>query len=732
MATIKDVAKLARVSLGTVSNVLNGKTNNADLIERVEGAMRTLGYSPDATARSLKNARTYAVGLVIPDIIQQKYSEFVMELEHRLRSQGYSLMVKFSRNNEQIEKKSISSFQELRMDGVILYTTLLQDSYEEWDKVRIPQVVISCQDSLSLAGDVIVMDYRSSLRRLMIEMRQKKHRNVGMIIENELLTAGGFGDIYKEFFGDDYLIRMVDGSKERGFQALFELAMACPDLDGVIVGSSEIGRGVQKALTLLKMEDVSVYALKTSNWIEDAEVYAGELSVSPKKLAKETISLLLDAIERPHMHETITQCIQAQFDQISPLQEGIRQGDHELRFAMYDCSSARSLKMLSLIYEKESGQRLRFDMYPYDELEQILYQHAEGKNDYYDGFMIDITWFDGIVESGLVKNLDHILKDQQGYLKGFVEGAVQDYGMYVESLYTIPFMPGAQILFYQKDLFESRALQVRFQRRYNEGLQPPRTWKQFNAVAEFFTRSYTPESPVRYGVSMSSGKNVYTSIDFLNRLWAYGGHMFDEHGNITINSNNAVNALKNLKISHQFCSDRKLSSWDECAAEFSSGDSAMVILYNSDVGDINNYTKSKVAGNLGYALIPGSAPVQGGWSLGLNRHGKHQEEAERFLLWACGSQNGIPLSILGGSTFAKDYYYRSDLDSLEPWKEVALKSNRQSKKRVLPEILDESRWKNIIYTSIMPKEIMRSIRGEISETEALENIERGIMKLIME
>ncbi|NLW11850.1 MAG: LacI family transcriptional regulator, partial [Clostridiaceae bacterium] len=53
MSTVKDIAKLAGVSLGTVSNVINGKTNNQELIDKVEQAMQTLSYRPDAKARSL-------------------------------------------------------------------------------------------------------------------------------------------------------------------------------------------------------------------------------------------------------------------------------------------------------------------------------------------------------------------------------------------------------------------------------------------------------------------------------------------------------------------------------------------------------------------------------------------------------------------------------------------------------------------------------------------------------
>ena len=70
MATIKDVAKLAGVSLGTVSNVLNGKTNNEELIEKVEKAVRELSYRPDAMARSLKNTNSNLIGLVLPNAVE--------------------------------------------------------------------------------------------------------------------------------------------------------------------------------------------------------------------------------------------------------------------------------------------------------------------------------------------------------------------------------------------------------------------------------------------------------------------------------------------------------------------------------------------------------------------------------------------------------------------------------------------------------------------------------------
>ena len=68
MATIKSVALRAGVSVGTVSNVINGKTNNAELIERVENAIAELGFRPDGKARSLKSTQTYLIGVLVSSL----------------------------------------------------------------------------------------------------------------------------------------------------------------------------------------------------------------------------------------------------------------------------------------------------------------------------------------------------------------------------------------------------------------------------------------------------------------------------------------------------------------------------------------------------------------------------------------------------------------------------------------------------------------------------------------
>ncbi len=729
MTTIKDVAKLAKVSSGTVSNVLNGKTRNEELIQRVELAMKQLSYSPDATARSLKNTKSNMVGVILPDMTQKFHADFLMELEHLFREKGYTISVKFSRNNKLIERKSIETFREMRMVGIILYSVLEQKAREEWEQMNTPFLLVSRYDASAFPGDNLVLDYSDAFRKVMKILRSQLLRHVALIIDRDLQLGSNLGKIFQEYFPGTDRIKIVDGSRERGFQAMFELCLSCPKIDGIIAGSQEIGEGIKKALDMLKMESVPIYVIKDRSWIDDTGTYAGIISLSPKLVAQEAVHHITDAIRTPLLHEASTQYIPASFEPAPSIHVGILPAKEELRFAMYDCSSARSLEMLTMIYEKECKKPIHFDMYSYKELEELLYRQNESRDSRYDGFMMDITWLEGLIESGCVQNLDHLSKQLGGYLNGFIDGAVKDYGMYVESLYAIPFMSGAQILFYQKDLFENRTLQMRFQRKYGTNLVPPETWSQFNTVAEFFTQKFTPESPVKYGTSIPLGDNVYIAIEYLSRLWSYGGKVFDPDGQVCIDSPNARQALKSLLQSYQYSSRQILNSWDEIVDEFSQGNSAMVVLYNSDMGHINNYTRSKIAGNIGYALPPGRTPVLGGWSLGLNRYGRHQEEAERFLIWACGGQNSIPLALLGGSTLRQEYYERPDLENQEPWKHMILESTRMSRKRTMPEILDESRFKNNIYTTIIPSELMKVINGTCTEDEALCRMKERITAL---
>ena len=93
-ATIRDVARRAQVSVASVSRALNGLDNVSEQTrERVADAVRELGYVPHAGARSLSLARTNAIGVVLPDLHGEFFSEIVRGMDREASRRGYLLLL---------------------------------------------------------------------------------------------------------------------------------------------------------------------------------------------------------------------------------------------------------------------------------------------------------------------------------------------------------------------------------------------------------------------------------------------------------------------------------------------------------------------------------------------------------------------------------------------------------------------------------------------------------------
>src|SRR5438128_6406639 len=93
-ATIRDVARRAQVSVASVSRALNGLDNVSESTKaRVANAARELGYVAHAGARSLSLARTNAIGVVLPDLHGEFFSEIVRGMDREASRRGYLLLL---------------------------------------------------------------------------------------------------------------------------------------------------------------------------------------------------------------------------------------------------------------------------------------------------------------------------------------------------------------------------------------------------------------------------------------------------------------------------------------------------------------------------------------------------------------------------------------------------------------------------------------------------------------
>jgi len=118
---IKDVARLAGVSVGTVSNVLNKPSSvSTGRREQVERAIEKLGYVPNLAARQLKAGVSRAIGLVVVDTTNPFYGSIALEAEEAAEERGLGLFVANSRRRLAKEEFYLSQFEQQRARGVLV------------------------------------------------------------------------------------------------------------------------------------------------------------------------------------------------------------------------------------------------------------------------------------------------------------------------------------------------------------------------------------------------------------------------------------------------------------------------------------------------------------------------------------------------------------------------------------------------------------------------------------
>ncbi len=118
---IKDVARLAGVAVGTVSNVLNDRpTVSPETRERVLEVIRRIGYVPNATARRLRSGEVTTIGAVVLDLANPFFTEIARGIEDRLAPDGYVLMLASSDENLDRERRYLDLLLQQGVRGVLV------------------------------------------------------------------------------------------------------------------------------------------------------------------------------------------------------------------------------------------------------------------------------------------------------------------------------------------------------------------------------------------------------------------------------------------------------------------------------------------------------------------------------------------------------------------------------------------------------------------------------------
>ena len=312
-----DVARLAGVSRATVSYVINGQTNGRVSIspetqQRVLDAVAELGYEPDAQAQALRSGSTHTIGVIIPDIHNPHFWQFVDGIEQEAQVSGYHLLVSSTSLDLKHEQDNLKDLARRRIDGLILQGYFTEPSkttnqiFKRLLKRQLPIVVLG---ETPLNVDSIWSDYRAATDKVMTYLLSLQHQRIGFIYgvkapilgEDRLLP-------YQENLVrsglpvDESLIVACGHTIEDGYQAAYQLLSQSPRVTAVIAINDLLAIGVLRAAADLSIHIPSQLSVVSYDDITMANYLIPRLttvSKEPVKFGREAMKLILARLQEP-------------------------------------------------------------------------------------------------------------------------------------------------------------------------------------------------------------------------------------------------------------------------------------------------------------------------------------------------------------------------------------------------------------------------------------------------
>jgi multiple sugar transport system substrate-binding protein len=283
-------------------------------------------------------------------------------------------------------------------------------------------------------------------------------------------------------------------------------------------------------------------------------------------------------------------------------------------------------------FKQETGLTLRTETAPFLEHRTKIMQDAINKSGTYDLVILQTSWMGDLYNAGYLTPLTEWTSKYDPDLDDMIAPFSQVWSRYAGEVYGLPTDGDTWILYYRKDLFEDPKEQEAYKATYGAELAPPKTWDEFNQIAEFFTR---PEQNL-YGATEWRVKGV-TYWWFFQRLASLGGTYFKEGMQPAINGPEGVQALEDLKAMNGHMSPDVLSwGYVETLKAFTEGQAAMLITWPAAGKNMVDAEQSKVVGKVGFTTVPGylvagqpnpKTMTVPGYSLVVNSNTKHTKEA---------------------------------------------------------------------------------------------------------
>lgn len=674
MATIKDIAKLAGVSHGTVSNVLNKRGNvSVEKIEAVYQAAKQMGYQLNTQAQLLRANKSHKIAILLPQLVSEKYAVFFNSLRQSIAhfpEVTYDLFL-----TDDLETTELEALQKIAAGGYkqVITVSCLKDANIYFDTLKLSpsQVAFVYRQPLN-AQRSFTLDFAQAAEAICQQVAKTTGQLVGIFM-------GSRDYLNNQNFANELQNRLVENapnkkhvvlcaSDEESYKIAFDFFSLEQIPDIFIAQDIEKARYLTQASYFGSHNDCPpIFALSDNIPPVLKGLYCFPMNYA--QLGLEVMDALMQAEDESEITEINVTCVRNQSDHLYTLTPAViseDKADISLNLLILPSPSTSALKKLLPHFYRQTGIKVNLAIHPYDEVYQILSQlHL---HPYYDLLRIDMACFPWFAER-ILQPLDKIGHGLTDLLNNFSLPTQQKFSLVNNVAYAMPFDASAQLLFYRKDLFEDPILKRMYYEKTGNELTVPTTFEEYDNVTQFFTEQYEEGQLSRpMGASTTLGSAGLIATEYLLRYYAKGGCLIGSHNiprlEMPLAGEILEEYLKQLSITENIHN----KWWSESVRLFEQGHLAMLIAYMNLFNDVAH---SNILPKTGFAPVPGSIPQLGGGVLGVSRYSQKAQYAEQFYRWLYSPMVMDHLILLGGNSNHQNFSHNQEISHRYPWMTLA-------------------------------------------------------------
>lgn len=651
MVTIKDIAKKAGVSHGTVSNVLNNKGNvSVNKIKQVNEAIKELGYVSNESAKLLRKGKNNVISIIVPNMIDREYCQFVNAIRNKIDEKKSRLQIHTTFNNRDKEIEILNYLSTELISTIISITCLEEASYYE-DIFSQDVELIFVDRQPNDARNYFGFNQEQAIVDLSEEIKKIGIGSIAAVLDD------GFHPFESEILGGLVGVGAIANKDIFKYpfyslhKKIFSLAKS-NDYTTFLTTNSKVTNIIKSSYAFLENNNFQILSISGDDSLinnkNHLNYYLNYFELGT--LVAESLN------ELKKENQKIINCsgfIQSRL--------ALKHFETETKISLLSVPNPTvdAVDKLKVFFERNTNVEVNIVKSPSISFEQKLVYNS----DEFDLLRLDVAQFPMESKRLLLplNGLTSTLDDKIEKLKK------NGYGKFMEAdgvVYGLPLDPSYQLLFYRKDIFEDSIVQRLYYEATKKELKVPETWEEYYSVANFFNDHSIEKKLVDSGITMNLYNESIIATDFFGVYYSLGGNIEFNANIVQLNKRIAVKAV-NIYLDLMQSSLKVTDSWwTSIINNYVEGKTAMVLGY---MNHLSNIASEEIISRTHHSIPPGDKPLLGGGVIGINKSSENIDVAIEFITWLLDEHTSREITRLGGTTSSIEINRLEEFSQVYPW-----------------------------------------------------------------